>query len=124
MQLATGGKMLNFDYWNSVADPVSAQQELCSLVGDLAELESASKLIDLGSGLGAPAKYWMSKYDSLEVVCVNINRQQLLESMASDVDNRSIQSSVNATSVILPFLAGSADRIIALESAQHFRPLP
>jgi cyclopropane fatty-acyl-phospholipid synthase-like methyltransferase len=123
MQLATGGKMLNFGYWNSVGDPVLAQQELCSLVGDLAELQSAKKLIDLGSGLGAPAKYWKSKYDPLEVVCVNINRQQLLESMASDVDNRSVQSSVNATSVILPFPAGSADRIVALESAQHFRPL-
>lgn len=125
MQLATGGKMLNFGYWNSVGDPVSAQQELCSLVGDLAELQSAKKLIDLGSGLGAPAKFWMSKYDRLQVVCVNINRQQLLESVAVDAGCvRSIQSSVNATSVILPFPAESADRIVALESAQHFRPLP
>ncbi|MGI0037523.1 MAG: methyltransferase domain-containing protein [Nitrososphaera sp.] len=123
MQLATGGKMLNFGYWKSVSDPVSAQQKLCSLVGDLAELHSAKKLIDLGSGLGAPAKYWMSKYDPLQVVCVNINRQQLLESIKDGGNSRTIQSSINATSVTLPFPAGTADRIAALESAQHFRPL-
>jgi cyclopropane fatty-acyl-phospholipid synthase-like methyltransferase len=124
MQLATGGKMLNFGYWNGARDPFAAQQRLCSRVGDLAGLHSAKKLIDIGSGLGAPAKYWLSKYNPLEVVCVNINRQQLLESMRTDGgDSRQINSSVNATSVNLPFPAGTADRIVALESAQHFRPL-
>lgn len=116
--------MLNFGYWNGASDPFAAQQKLCSMVGDLAGLHSAKKLIDLGSGLGAPAKYWLSKYDPLEVVCVNINRQQLLESMSMDGGaSRQIDSSVNATSVTLPFPAGTADRIVALESAQHFRPL-
>lgn len=123
MQLATGGKMLNFGYWNGVSDPVSAQQKLCSLVGDVAGLHSAKKLIDLGSGLGAPAKFWLSKYNPLEVVCVNINHQQLLESRMDRGNSRSIDLSVNATSVTLPFPAGTADRIVALESAQHFRPL-
>jgi cyclopropane fatty-acyl-phospholipid synthase-like methyltransferase len=123
MQLATGGNMLNFGYWNGASDPIAAQQKLCSSVGEIAELRSARRLIDLGSGLGAPAKYWASMYD-LNVVCVNINRRQLLESNGGG-GNKAFErlSCVNATSVTLPFPDGSADRIVALESAQHFRPL-
>jgi cyclopropane fatty-acyl-phospholipid synthase-like methyltransferase len=122
MQLATGGDMLNFGYWNGSSDPISAQQRLCSAVGDIAELSSAKRLIDIGSGLGAPARFWVSRYGLRSVVCVNINRRQLV---AANGKNGSEEiSCVNATSVILPFPDGSADRIIALESAQHFRPLP
>jgi cyclopropane fatty-acyl-phospholipid synthase-like methyltransferase len=123
MQLATGGNMLNFGYWNGASDPIAAQQGLCSSVGEMAELGSARRLVDLGSGLGAPAKYWASRYD-LDVVCVNINRRQLLESNGGG-GNKAFErlSCVNATSVTLPFPDGSADRIVALESAQHFRPL-
>lgn len=117
--------MLNFGYWNGANDPLSAQGELCGLVGDVAELHVAKKLIDLGSGLGAPARYWTSEHDSLDVVCVNINRQQLKDSRVSDAGNESLRrmSCINATSVILPFPERCADRIVALESAQHFRPL-
>lgn len=118
MQLATGGDMLNFGYWDKTSDPVAAQNNLCSLVGEVAELGSAMRLIDIGSGLSAPAARWKSAYDSLDISCVNINFQQLLASrQANNV------SLLNATSTILPFADGSADRIVALESAQHFRPL-
>jgi cyclopropane fatty-acyl-phospholipid synthase-like methyltransferase len=122
MQLATGGDMLNFGRWDNGANPVAAQQKLCSSVGDLAELYAAKRMIDLGSGLGAPARYWISRYDRLNIICVNINRQQLKESLAANGHQR--LSCVNATSVTLPFSDRSADRLVALESAQHFRPLP
>lgn len=119
MQLATGGDMLNFGYWNGKAsDPVAAQNDLCSLVGDMAELGSAKRLVDVGSGLAAPAALWKSAYSSLDISCVNINFQQLL---AARQTNK--VSLLNATSTVLPFSDKSADRIVALESAQHFRPL-
>ena len=118
MQLATGGDMLNFGYWNNASDPVAAQDSLCSLVGETAELGSAKRLVDVGSGLSAPAARWKSIHDSLDISCVNINFQQLLAARhANSV------SLLNATSTILPLADGSADRIVALESAQHFRPL-
>lgn len=119
MQLATGGDMLNFGYWNGKAsDPIAAQNDLCSLAGEMAELRSARRLIDVGSGLGAPAERWKSTYDSLDINCVNINFHQLLASRQTN--NVSL---LNATSTMLPFADKSADRIVALESAQHFRPL-
>jgi cyclopropane fatty-acyl-phospholipid synthase-like methyltransferase len=111
--------MLNFGYWNGKAtDPVAAQNDLCSLVGEMAELGSARRLIDIGSGLGAPAAQWGSAYSSLDISCVNINFHQLV---AGRQTNR--VSQLNATSTVLPFSDKSVDRIVALESAQHFRPL-
>lgn len=118
MQLATSGDMLNFGYWDNASDPVAAQNNLCSLVDEVAELSSAMRLVDIGSGLSAPAARWKTAHDSLEISCVNINFQQLLA--ARQANNVSL---LNATSTILPFADGSADRIVALESAQHFRPL-
>ncbi|HJS81917.1 MAG TPA: class I SAM-dependent methyltransferase [Nitrososphaera sp.] len=119
MHLATGGNMLNFGYWNgNASDPVVAQNNLCSLVGKMAELGTAKRLIDVGSGLAAPAAQWKSAYGTLDISCVNINFQQLLGARQANK-----VSLLNATSTVLPFSDRSADRIIALESAQHFRPL-
>ena len=48
MQIATGGTMLNFGYWTSKhLDPVSAQNNLCNVFGDLAELSTAKNAIDV-----------------------------------------------------------------------------
>ncbi len=125
MQLASGGNMLNFGWWkDGICDPLTAQQSLCSLVGDTAEFHSAKKLLDIGSGLGAPAEYWKSANSSLEICCVNINRSQLSASRGcSSTSAVSETFLVNANSISLPFSDHSADRIVALESAHHFRPL-
>ena len=61
MQLATGGNMLNFGCWDKEdTSPINAQNRLCNKIGKLAELESASSLLDIGSGLSAPAQYGLS----------------------------------------------------------------
>lgn len=119
MQLATGGNMLNFGLWNqNTKDPIEAQRELCTVVGNLAELDSAKTLVDVGSGFSAPAMQWRSTYDSLHITCVNINFHQL----KTPTINNNV-SCVNSTSTTLPLANNCADRIIALESAQHFKPL-
>lgn len=118
MRLATGGDMLNFGYWNgSASGPLKAQNDMCSLIGDIAELGSARKLVDVGSGFSAPAARWKSDHNSLSITCVNINFLQLLCAKNAGVEL------LNATSTVLPFSDGCADRIVALEAAQHFRPL-
>jgi ubiquinone/menaquinone biosynthesis C-methylase UbiE len=122
MQLTTGGDMLNFGYWDGARTPAAAQRNLCSLVGDIAGLGSASSLVDVGSGLSAPAAKWKSDHGKLFISCVNINYRQLLSASGSINSSDGI-SLVNATSTALPFADQSADRVIALESAQHFRPL-
>jgi ubiquinone/menaquinone biosynthesis C-methylase UbiE len=118
MQLATGGSMLNFGYWNNEnSDPISAQKNLCSYFAKMAELETAKTVIDVGSGLSAPAIFWRNHFENLSLYCVNINYSQLLYSG----NQRNIEF-VNSSSTKLPFYKKSVDRVLALESAQHFKP--
>ena len=119
MQLATGGSMLNFGYWNNEnSDPISAQKNLCSYFAKMAELETAKTIIDVGSGLSAPAIFWRNNFENLSINCVNINHSQLLYSGSQ----RNIEF-INSSSTKLPFSKNSVDRILALESAQHFKPI-
>jgi SAM-dependent methyltransferase len=166
VQVAIGGngKMLNFGYWSqnnktSGMSPLQAQEELSALIGKFGDFQSSHRVIDIGSGFSAPAIQWKSTYDFLDIVCVNINSQQLStaaktlvpfiatrarfhatntnidSSIISTADAKARQpittpvicgdtiSLVNATATTLPFADKCVDRIVALESAQHFKPL-
>jgi ubiquinone/menaquinone biosynthesis C-methylase UbiE len=119
MQLATGGSMLNFGYWSSKhIDPISAQDNLCNVFGNLSELSTAKNAIDVGSGLSAPSKLWRDSFPDLNLYDVNINFKQLCFSK----HQKNIEF-LNSTSTKLPFSDNSVDRVLALESAQHFKPL-
>ncbi|WP_246271180.1 class I SAM-dependent methyltransferase [Nitrosopumilus cobalaminigenes] len=119
MQLATGGSMLNFGYWSKDnSDPISAQNNLCMIFAEMAELSSAQQVVDVGSGLSAPSKLWRDKYPQIKLYDVNINFKQL--SFSGTEKNIEF---LNSTSTKLPFADNSVDRVLALESAQHFKPL-
>jgi len=119
MQIATGGNMLNFGYWSSEnSDPISAQENLCTVFGNLSELSTAKNVLDVGSGLSAPSQFWRDSYPNLNLYDVNINFKQL----SFLKDKRNIEF-LNSTSTKLPFMDNSVDRVLALESAQHFKPL-
>ena len=135
MQLATNGNMLNLGYWNeSTKNPIEAQNKLCRLVGEIAELNSATTVLDVGSGFSAPAAEWKSSYNLLEIICADIHFQQLKHSIkitkngddqfkTVDRQKKGEVFLVNSTSTALPIEDHSMDRVIALESAQHFKPL-
>src|SRR5688572_14964723 len=155
MHIITKDYFLNFGYWNKGIDsPKEAQRRLCSLIADVSNLHSARTVLDIGSGFSVPAIYWKSLFNSLNIVCVDVNLNQLKfgVSLQDDLKEKKITfplpkyntkafktsmepelslqsedteklSFVNATSTALPFADNSVDRIIALESAQHFRPL-
>ncbi len=119
MQLATGGSMLNFGYWSDDnSDPISAQNNLCMVFANMAELSSAKQIVDVGSGLAAPSKLWRDSYPEITLYDVNINFKQL----TSPGTQKNIEF-LNSTSTKLPFADESVDRVLALESAQHFKPL-
>ena len=127
MQLATGGSMLNFGYWDTNdISPITAQNRLCEFIGNMAELNSAKSLLDIGSGLSSPALKWASMYPSIHVVCVNINYLQLRtgKNLVKENITQYPIYGINSTSTMLPFMKNSVNRIIALESAQHFNPFP
>lgn len=154
MRITTKDYFLNFGYWNKgINSPREAQRRLCSLIADVSNLYSAKTVLDVGSGYSLPAIFWKSLYNSLNIVCVDVNFRQLKfgVSLQDDLKENKIAfpllkdntgefksslemellhqegteklSFVNATSTALPFADNSVDRIIALESAQHFKPL-
>ena len=141
--------MINFGFWTQETTSIKqAQQALCALTGNLAELSTAKNLLDIGSGLLGPAEQWNLDYKFTNgLICVDVNYQALktshkvesnfaynskvmLESsIGADVTNKKylgkydgvVLSRVNATATCLPFSDSFTDRIIALESAQHFK---
>ena len=125
MQLATGGNMLNFGYWeDNDISPITAQNRLCDITGSMAELNSAKSLLDIGSGLSSPAMKWSSLYPNIEISCINTNYDQLqvAKNLLKEKSLHYKIYGINSTSTMLPFVKNSVERIIALESAQHFKP--
>ena len=118
MQLATGGTMLNFGYWtNDHKEPIPAQENLCMVFGDLAELSSAKHVVDVGSGLSAPSHLWQQKFPEISLYDININYSQLSFGKKHKIEF------LNSSSTKLPLADNSVDRVLALESAQHFKPI-
>ncbi len=113
--------MLNFGYWEKdTKDPISAQKNLCDLVGEMTDLKNAKNLLDVGSGFSEPASIWKKRYNT-KITSLNINQNQLRLGRKS-LDGNLIEF-VNSTATRFPFRESTFDRVIALESAQHFRPL-
>jgi len=134
IQLANGGQMLNRGYWDKDAkNPLQAQHQFCKLVGEFAEYNSAKTLLDVGSGLSIPAIHWRTLYEFLNITCLDINFQGL-KIAASESKNipdatsmsptsANTLSLINGSATELPFSNHSIDRIVAVESVHHFRPL-
>jgi ubiquinone/menaquinone biosynthesis C-methylase UbiE len=135
MRIATGGDMLNFGFWDEeTTSPIEAQKNLCEIFSKMAELASKQNVVDIGSGFGSPAFQWCLNYNPIKITCVNINFHQLRDSIkemtkTNDSDhkiknnNQASLNFINTTATMLPFENASVDRVLALDSVQHFKPL-
>lgn len=116
MLLATEYTSLNFGLWDDINNtPILAQQNMATHIGKMAELDKAALMADVGCGLSAPAVQWRAQYRDLDTISVDINHQTLSYGSGS---NR-----INGSATSLPLSDDTVDRVVALESAQHFRPL-
>lgn len=121
MQISTGGNFLNFGYWNdSTKNPVDAQTNLCNMIKDVSELNKTKHVLDVGSGFSEPAFLWKKSYPDVAITCLNINKNQLKSASKHNIHGINF---LNSTAVKIPLSDESCDRVIALESAQHFRPI-
>lgn len=127
MKISTGGDMLNFGFWDdSTSTILEAQKNMCQIFAQKAQLQSNQHILDVGSGIGSPAIQWYYEYDPIELTCININYGQLQDSINNITQNIAGFKNfnlLNATATLLPFENTSVDRVVALESAQHFKPL-
>lgn len=121
MQVSTGGNFLNFGYWDdSTKNPVDAQTNLCNMIKDVAELNEARYVLDVGSGFSEPAFLWKKSHPDVTITCLNINQNQLRSACKHNIQGVNF---LNSTAVKIPISDESCDRVIALESAQHFKPI-
>ena len=118
MKLATGGEMLNFGYWNArCKDPLQAQMHLCQMMADFVDLKSNQIVLDVGSGDNGPAILWGNMLNPIEIICADICRNNQNHSNSSNLNL------LGSSALTLPLKDNCIDRMIALESAQHFRPI-
>lgn len=116
MLLATGYKSLNFGLWDDTHNtPVLAQQNMAARVGEMAEIGHTTLMADVGCGLSAPAMQWRLQYPDADIMCIDINRRTLLAGGGNNL--------INGSAVALPLYDDTVSSVVALESAQHFRPL-
>ncbi len=119
MKLATGGEMLNFGYWNNgCKDPLQAQMELCQMMADFIDLKSNQTVLDVGSGENSPATLWHNLLNPIEIICVDICKNN-----HHHLNSNGKLNLLESSALALPLKDDCVDRIIALECAQHFRPL-
>lgn len=127
MKISTGGDILNFGYWDDSTNTIlEAQKNMCQIFAQKAQLQSNQHILDVGSGIGSPAIQWYYEYDPIDLTCININYGQLQDSINNISQNNASYKNfnlINATATLLPFENTSMDRVLALESAQHFKPL-
>jgi len=128
MTLATGGSMINFGLWSDNAkDPIVAQRNLCAHFADVAGIKQNDTILDVGCGYAAPAVQWHDAHAS-EIFCININLRQIRTAqknaeIASKMREMPGLRLIDATATKLPFKEKSADKVLAFESPQHFKPL-
>lgn len=117
MQIGADTKMLNFGLWKNSATLPEAQREMSEYVAEFGDFASAGKILDVGSGFCVPATIWKEKFSHLDIYCMDLNFSEL------NNGSNHVITQVNSSSNNIPFSDRSFDRIIALESAQHFVPL-
>jgi cyclopropane fatty-acyl-phospholipid synthase-like methyltransferase len=140
MKITTGANFLNFGFWtDDINTPYEAQLRLTELLSEFGLFSYAETILDVGSGYSIPAYNWLSKYPNTQIYCLNSNFEQLKEAnyayrktkngVYSGIKFVSISNlndriyHLNSISNLLPFKSNFFDRIVAFESAHHFRPL-
>ena len=139
MNITTGGNLLNFGYWDDdVNTPIEAQLKLTNIVGEFGRFINAKRILDLGSGYSIPAIKWLQDYPTTNIYCINLSYNQIkqgknfpnqnqfsyLHNLSADsiMNLKTRLSHINSTSTFLAIQNNTMDRIVAFESAHHFRP--
>ncbi len=118
MQIGADTRMLNFGLWDETRSLPDAQKEMTKYISDFGNFATAKKILDVGSGFCIPASIWKQKFPHLEIYCLDLNFDQL-----NHESKTGILEPLNSSSDHVPFSDGTFDRVVALESAQHFTHL-
>ncbi|MEV4382494.1 methyltransferase domain-containing protein [Streptosporangium sp. NPDC049644] len=116
---------LNFGYWRSEADTLDdACQALAEKLADAAGFQEGDRILDAGFGYGDQDFMWLERHNPAKIVGLNVTptHVQIAQAKARErgLSDRLIFQEGSATA--MTFEPSSFDRVVALESALHFRP--
>ena len=114
---------LNLGYWRNAGGIDEASTHLVQMVGDSAALTSEDRVLDLGFGFGDQDIYWMRTFRPRHIDGVNVSARQVKRGRQL-VEEAGLSDKITfwlGDAAEPPFPDGYFDKIIALESAFHFR---
>jgi len=114
---------INMGYWRNAGGIDEASTHLVHLVGERAALGPGDRVLDAGFGFGDQDIYWVRTFQPRHIDGVNVSARQVA------CARRRVQEAGFGDRITLrladaaepQFPDGSFDKIIALESAFHFR---
>jgi tocopherol O-methyltransferase len=115
------GEHIHHGLWPSRGgSPLDAQIRLVSHLADRAAVERGERVLDVGCGYGAPAR-WLSSYLDCEVISITISEKQARH--AHRVNGRAGQSRsiavIRADAATLPIADESVDVVWVVECLEH-----
>jgi SAM-dependent methyltransferase len=116
-------RYFNLGYWRNAGGIDEASTHLVHLVGDSAALTSEDRVFDAGFGFGDQDIYWMRTFRPRHIDGVNVSARQVKRGRQL-VEAAGFSDEITfwlADAAEPPFPDGCFDKIIALESAFHFR---
>mmetsp|Transcript_77947 Transcript_77947/g.156018 ORF Transcript_77947/g.156018 Transcript_77947/m.156018 type:complete len:321 (+) Transcript_77947:62-1024(+) len=111
-----GALWLNLGFWREKTSYPEAAEALACAVASKARMQPGALVVDVGCGMGESMLCWQRNFGaSLQSIGVNNSMAEVVEARLRGI--AVIQGDASA----LPFADGSADVVIALDSAYHFR---
>ncbi len=121
--LSERGLYLNLGYWPEASNIDEASDGLAMLVAETARVGSGDTVLDCGFGFGDQDILWSQKLKPKQIIGLNITASQVTIARqrveAAGLDDRIDLRHGSATE--MPIESDSIDRVVALESAFHFR---
>ena len=121
--LGEDGFYLNYGYWEGADSFADASRALVELVSDTAEMGPGQQVLDLGFGHGQQDFHWLERHDPARIVGLNITPTQVAfaRRRAEELGVTDRIDFRQGDAVDLPFEDESFDKVVAVESAFHFR---
>lgn len=114
---------MNMGYWKDApASLDDACEAMARFMGQFGRFCSEDAILDAGCGFGDQDVYWATRYAPREIAAVNISRVQLASAQRR-ITELGLQNCITmylASATDLPFEGGTFDKVVSIESAQHF----
>ncbi len=115
---------LNLGYWKNARTYKDACQDMARLLAESGEFSNVDKLVDVGFGFGEQDILWAQEFNIKKIEGINITPLHV-QVATQKVKNINLDNVINyeiGNAIDLPFDNKSVDRVVALESAFHFKP--